>query len=235
MSCALLKALQSSPQKGWTCGRRTCKACAEAEAVATSPFRQPHSASSLSLLVYRRSDFHRSSGLVCQRPMLLPTRLDPAWILETYQLSLKQQLGRSTTSCQVSGRATNSFALSAQDCQRMRLALPPTIPGCPKYFLNHLNQAKAACSLLGRTPDFFLTITSNEFQWLEIQDASARVRALMALPENHELRNAFTRAPCEVGRLFCHVSSRGGGPGSAVVTLLPVTIGKGRCVLTVVK
>jgi hypothetical protein len=137
------------------------------------------------------------------RQWLTHFTMDPAWLLEAYQLKLKLELHSAPVSCQVSSAAQDDFNLSSADCHRMRHTLPQNITGSPRYFLNHLNQAKAACQYLGKTPDFFLTITCNEFYWPEMRDLTSLVQSLLQLPGENPIRNAFTRAPCEVGRLFC--------------------------------
>ena len=93
--------------------------------------------------------------------------------------------------------------MSIEDVKRMRRELPASIPGSPTYFREKLDEVKAACEHFDRLPSFMLTMTANEFNWTETQELSAMVYALTSKPDDNDMKNAFNKAPNEVGRLFC--------------------------------
>ncbi|GIM16695.1 hypothetical protein Vretimale_19292, partial [Volvox reticuliferus] len=173
--------------------------------VATHPYLFPADTGSWSTLhqnsTKRQGTLQKYFEFRTNEQWLTSFSMNPSYLLTMYQLSLKHKLHTHNVSCTVSAQARQNFNLTYEDSQRMRRALPANINGSPRYFFEYLKMSKAACQHFGRLPDFFFTMTCNEMHWPEMQDLSKQVN--LAHFTNADVRDAYLKAPCEVGRLFC--------------------------------
>eukprot|EP00198_Chlamydomonas_reinhardtii_P010236 XP_001699573.1 predicted protein [Chlamydomonas reinhardtii] len=113
-----------------------------------------------------------------------------------------------------------------REAANFQAAFPRTLPYIPPPGGGCLNSSAAAVPLAARCLPAAGGMYSSVASYGLSLDATG-VRSLrngyVAQLQNLEWRASYTGGSSS----SCHVSSRGGGPGSAVVTLLPVTIGKG--------
>lgn len=95
--------------------------------------------------------------------------------------------------------------LTPAEVKKLTRAIPVGVPATPQYWWKQLNQSIAAGQYFGFS-HFMLTVTMNEWQWLDFNELSADVQATLKLEgvatQHVQAQWLFVNAPAEACRLF---------------------------------